>query len=577
MGIPGFFSWLLQKYSQHKIIINNPNKRVDNLYIDANCLFHPQCMKLVETLSCDIDNETLEQLMIENIMNYITYIIKYVSPTLVYISVDGVAPLAKINQQRYRRYKSHKDSLIRENLLKKYKTQKKSSWSNVSITPGTQFMEKLHIGLKNYCAQYSKTNNVKIIYSSYHTPGEGEHKILDYLRTLDKGTHVIYGLDADLIFLAMTCQNKNMYLLRESETFKNKHDNEMSNATINNPADEFLYVCIDALKICFTEKINEIIYEKMYNYNLNISLPNDLTNDVVFICYFLGNDFIAHLPTIDIKKYGMDILLDAYAETYVKYQKLLVKFVDHRVTIDMVFLDNFINYLSIQEKQYFEEILPYWYSKMCHKRCYATNAQDKIIWELENMKIIKPDDVFQLNHGNMDDWKFKYYEYYFGSNEYQEELIQNLCSNYLEGLMWVTRYYFEGCAAWRWSYNYSHAPFLSDLSKFIRSCRYDINNVLFDKSIPLTPLVQLLSVIPPAHNKLLPIQFRELMMSSYSNIIDMFPTDIEYDIGNKDMFWQCLPMLPHLDIERITKETDKIVIGGDFLNRNINTNKTDNF
>ena len=83
--------------------------------------------------------------MIKRILSYIDYLIGYVNPTTeVNISVDGVAPMAKMNQQRKRRFRSIDDSAIRNEIKVKYKIQGGADWNNTVITPGTEFMERLH-------------------------------------------------------------------------------------------------------------------------------------------------------------------------------------------------------------------------------------------------------------------------------------------------------------------------------------------------------------------------------------------------------------------------------------------------
>lgn len=557
MGIPGFFSWILHKCVHDNILINKINEQIDTLYIDANCLFHPQCIKIT-TLSKETNTEILEELMIQRIINYVTYIIEFVMPKMVYISVDGVAPVAKVNQQRVRRYKSYKDTQIKNEIKQKFGIDTKSKWSNIVITPATQFMEKLHKSLKKHLINYSKEKKMEIIYSSYHTPGEGEHKILDHLKSAKSKNNIIYGLDADLIFLAMVCQNKHIYLLREANILNSAVDDEDINI-INDVIEPLLYVDIDILKGCFNNMVNEMIQMRANVLDINVIHQKSLINDITFVFYFLGNDFIPHLPTIDIKKDGIEILLGCYVDTYVKYQKPLVTFVDDKVNIDMIFLDNFINQLSTQEKCYFEEVLPMYSAKIQNKKCFHTDEYEKEIWDLENMRLIESYDVFQLGYGNMEDWKFRYYEHYFGCTEYQDEQINDLCINYLDGIMWVTKYYFEKCPSWTWAYNYSHAPFLSDLSKFIRNSRYDINNKIFKLNSPLKPLTQLMSVIPPIYCNILPKSYTILMTSSKSPLLDLFPSDVELDLGNKDLFWKCIPLLPYLDIDRINEETKKII------------------
>ena len=102
MGVPGFFAWLLRKYD-NKNIINDLDVNViyDILYLDANCLFHPQCFKVLEEYSDKkVTKTVLESKMIKQICNYIIFLVNTVKPLKLYIAVDGVAPLAKISQQR---------------------------------------------------------------------------------------------------------------------------------------------------------------------------------------------------------------------------------------------------------------------------------------------------------------------------------------------------------------------------------------------------------------------------------------------------------------------------------------------
>jgi len=94
MGVPGFFGWLIRNYKEKKFIVKDLPNKAKILYIDSNCLFHPQCFKILDYFPNVTDLEKLENYMFNRIINYITYLVGYVDPEIVYISVDGVAPLA---------------------------------------------------------------------------------------------------------------------------------------------------------------------------------------------------------------------------------------------------------------------------------------------------------------------------------------------------------------------------------------------------------------------------------------------------------------------------------------------------
>ena len=62
-------------------------------------------------------------------------------------------------------------------------------WNKTAITPGTLFMKNLNIGVKKYF------NSKKIIISGSDIPGEGEHKIFEYIRNnKDKHKHLSLGM-----------------------------------------------------------------------------------------------------------------------------------------------------------------------------------------------------------------------------------------------------------------------------------------------------------------------------------------------------------------------------------------------
>ena len=184
MGVPGFVSWL-RDYFKDIMIFDSLPRDPDILYIDGNCLIHPKCFEILDSCANIESHEKLEGYMFRRITKFIDYMVEYVRPKReCYFAVDGVAPLAKINQQRKRRFRAIDDADMKDELKRKYNISSGTKWSNTVITPGTDFMERLH----NYLYKYFRTkaynckSGVKYRYSSYHTSGEGEHKILKDIR-----------------------------------------------------------------------------------------------------------------------------------------------------------------------------------------------------------------------------------------------------------------------------------------------------------------------------------------------------------------------------------------------------------
>ena len=244
MGIPFYYSDLIKKYPDIKI---KPSK-IDILFFDYNGLIHPVAHDTV----C---KNTHENIFFNLLWKKTMDLVDKVKPNLTKIYIDGVAPLAKINQQRKRRYISEKNTV----------------WDTNAITCGTPFMIKL----VNYISK-------KHIYvDTIFNPGEGEHKIIDYIHndTNFNNTYMIHGLDADLILLSlMSNKANNIYLMREQ-------DNNIT------------YISISKIKHYIELEWG------------NIFSPNaDIIKSYCVMLSILGNDFIPHLLTLKINNNGINIL-----------------------------------------------------------------------------------------------------------------------------------------------------------------------------------------------------------------------------------------------------------------------------
>jgi len=185
MGVPALFRWLSKKYPKIieqvseerptevngvKIPVDiskpNPNNvEFDNLYLDMNGIIHP---------CCHPDNkpapDTEEDMMIE-IMEYTERIISMIRPRKVlYLAIDGVAPRAKMNQQRSRRFRTAQEAKEKaeETAQEMEKLEasgqsidqelkQKKSWDSNCITPGTPFMARLAACLRYWIADKLNT------------------------------------------------------------------------------------------------------------------------------------------------------------------------------------------------------------------------------------------------------------------------------------------------------------------------------------------------------------------------------------------------------------------------------------
>jgi 5'-3' exonuclease len=541
MGVPGFFIWLLKNYKKEGFVINKlkPNilpeilneiNNIDYFLIDANCLIHPVCFKIIADNPELNDNEKLENKMMNAVLLYLDKLIEYVQPKKgIYLAIDGVAPLAKIKQQRIRRFKSVADKIMWDNIKKKHSKPITQHWNNNAITPGTKFMEKLH----NIIINWANNQTFEVIYSSCFTPAEGEHKLLQFIRNNQKQnidmSYVIYGLDADLIFLALSTNSNKIYLLREANEI-NKHESK--------------------------EVLNHIsikIMRKSIVNNINRFLPDfeldeiKIVNDFIFMCYLLGNDFLPHIPSLNIHNNGIENLIINYSKTikelFLENNKII--YLIDELKINSNFLSNFIIKLSLDEDKILCEN---YYEKKKFKKCDG-DAYEKEIFKIENLQF-KINDPIKLGSDNSVEWKKRYYKHYWNIEEYEiEEFSEKLVYHYIMGIKWITSYYFEKCPSWNWYYPFDYPPFISDIAKYLPLINIDL--IKFKLGSPLKPFMQLLSVLPPQSNYLLPNTLRKLVLNSNSSLIYMYPIEFEQDFINKHRHWAGIPKLPPLDIELV--------------------------
>lgn len=367
MGVPSFFRWLSMKYP--KIIAPaledpaqvvdgvtlpidyaapNPNGELDNLYLDMNGIVHP-CSHPEDRPAPETEDE-----MLLAVFEYTNRVLNIARPRKVLVmAVDGVAPRAKMNQQRARRFRSVRDAAIaneeREREIHERESRgevideavkSKKTWDSNAITPGTPFMDKLALSLRYWTAFKLSTDpgwkDLQVIISDATVPGEGEHKIMNFIRSQradpqynPNTTHCIYGLDADLIFLGLATHEPHFKILREDvfEQSVNRGGNRYGGNNNNNNGNQsrfapqseedkqmqqqeaaqkpFLWLHVSVLR----EYLSAELWVPRLPFNFDLERAID---DWVFMCFFCGNDFLPHLPCLDVRENSIDILLDIW-------------------------------------------------------------------------------------------------------------------------------------------------------------------------------------------------------------------------------------------------------------------------
>ena len=202
MGIPSYFSYIVRNHPRIIRKLCDIKLQINNVYLDCNSIIYDSISKIdFKTLEPEKQTDAIISMVCNKIEEYIMQL----KPNkCVYIAFDGVAPVAKLDQQRDRRFKSIYQSNITRSILK---TTGSDPWNTAAITPGTIFMKKLNDECRRYFSKPSKYSLDNIILSGSDCYGEGEHKLFEHIRNNPEKHReevtIIYGLDADLIMLSI--------------------------------------------------------------------------------------------------------------------------------------------------------------------------------------------------------------------------------------------------------------------------------------------------------------------------------------------------------------------------------------
>ncbi|KAL9183739.1 hypothetical protein ACHAXT_004595 [Thalassiosira profunda] len=638
-GIPKMFRWLTDQYP------NILNRRlgsassippVDNFYLDMNGIIHP-CTHGNNEDEITILDETE---MFKKIFGYVDRLYKIVKPRKVlYLAVDGVAPRAKMNQQRSRRFRSSKEAeaLAATILARDGALPDRDAFDSNCITPGTDFMLKLGLAMRKWIEYKQKTdpvwkNGCDVVVSGPDVPGEGEHKVMDYIRETKELydpddpskshphwspglTHVLYGLDADLIMLGLATHEPHFMLLREKMSVvmagRGRHKHRKKKDMLDYTRDDFELLELAALREMFQIQFRKFADSGRLKVEYDVRRVID---DFIFVCMFVGNDFLPHVPHLEIDNGALSLMLNNYIDLLPEWGGYLTD----KGKIHPARLEQFFYNLAVFEEEHFrrrayEENEPGW-------GLGTENEQEKddfyggwygdtptpALAKEANEKLVVETNVFGENGEDVEDEsspelkaldstikskvekKFKklhprdasrsYREFYYESKLHISPLATKrgeaqrdrraIARDYLEGLHWNLNYYHNGCCSWAWFFPHLYAPLSTDLVnlwEFYGDEDIDVQDndgfreFNFDSTEPFPPLAQLLSVLPPQSATLLPPALGELMTEPSSPLAPFYPNDFSSDPNGKRQPWEAVVKVPFIDGEQLLEVVNGIL------------------
>ncbi len=502
MGVPRLFPWIKKKFKNtvKYFFVGNYTNCVDYLYIDANGLLHTAAQRVYnygsgERIPSDdpyasLNSEAKMRATFDVFFSLVCEVADISPPSRsLFIAIDGPAPLAKQAQQRQRRF------------VAQTQRTKDSGFDSNCITPGTRFMFKLTQYLNFVIREKMNSGewSFEVCFSSALVPGEGEHKIVDYIRQLSKiqqtdARHCFFGLDADLIMLTLASQCSTIFLLREDQY------------------NEGFYYSIDinSIRISLTWVFRE-------------SYPRIAVSDFLVLGFFVGNDFLPKIPMFLLLEDGLNFMIDAR-------RRIGRTLTTSNGTIDVDGFTRFVNSIAAKEPQFLEQ-------QATRKMPASRFVNHTLLRCVERGKL---------------DYRRYCSAYYKKAGATSQDEIDDMCRDYLQGILWVCAYYLQGLPSWEWCYTWHYAPLLGDLADYLsRKSFSDIP--LFVKGEPSLPFVQLLSVLPPQSSRLLPEDYRKLMNHSASPLVvkGVYPDSFSIDYEGKTKDHMGVALLPFVERDTI--------------------------
>jgi len=529
MGIPAYYKKLIDSIPG-LVAKGHPESEIQWLFMDFNCLIY-HCLHREDTPTFTGDKEEWEQQLLDCVVKYCLKVVNQVQPKKgVFIAVDGVVPMAKMRQQRLRRFKS---VWLKQNVTTDDASVEK--WDTNSITPGTQFMTKLRLRLETMISKHGKK---KWHLSSSDEPGEGEHKIInEWRKGTYKGDFAIYGLDADLIVLSIlgreTCELKNNVWLFREEMEAGKMSYDALGEEI------FEWFSVNSLRdwLCVGFPTEEEKRSFILNYCFAMSV--------------LGNDFLPSSLGLKIRDDGHAELLDIIQTLTSKKVKLI-----DPITLS-ISKEHLITLFTVLSSTEAERICKYVSKKQNISKAIVADTELPVgdnNWPLSH---IEEEVLFDGRKQLAANWQERYMTKFITGFSYTKNNIRRVCSEYLYGIQWIWAYYTgqNDTICFNWFYPFSIPALWEWLREYLKEKGLPVfpEKVLV-RATDIRPVEQLALVLPLESWNLIPTCAEKQLPILAPHF---YPEKFTFDSVGKRYFWECetaIPLPSILEIKQIISQ-----------------------
>ena len=589
MGIPYYF-YVISRSTPGILLAECPAGCAD-YFLDYNGVIHQAVAEIMNELSALPANEipaqddpALEARMHKAIWDYTESCMRVIAPTQqVSICIDGVAPVAKMVQQRKRRYLSG---------LKYRLDGQPVPWDRNAISPGTPFMIRLHASLRAAIRNRDGRGGPYIYLSTSEDPGEGEHKIFQRIaglsrapvagaagRTSAPAPIVIHGLDADLIMLSLLSDTPGIYLMREpTHVVKPGDASAPGIPTLDPELTQFVYVSIDALRVALLADLS-----RTFRWKVDAAARADayspsacaVIRDYVALCFLLGNDFLPHPATLSLKHGGHDRLLHA-ARSATEATGLTMTGVAGgpagagAAIVNGHYVAHVLRELARDEDALLAEYVAKYLKRTPRPPPGGARFAPSEFYPLRPEH--KDPCARALGDGGgalKPAWQSVYYQHLFHTRMHDTRTMTTACQLFAQGVQWTLSYYKRQPKDALWYYPFGFAPTFRDLANYVAS-RPDVLSPPSGGTGPgaatatgfVDAMVQLLCIMPPESADILPQHVRTLMTVPAHGCTHLFPRGYPIQTFLKTHLWECHPVLPALDIALMQRALAAVTSAG---------------
>jgi 5'-3' exoribonuclease 2 len=296
-------------------------------------------------------------------------------------------------------------------------------------------------------------------------------------------------------------------------------------------SEENTYVSIDNLRTAILQELAKKWKTPEYN-DAYCEDARDTIESYCVMCSLLGNDFIPHLLTLNLKTNGLDKLVSCTGTTYSSHGLLV-----QSSKINYMALCDILQQLAKNENQEICEE-----SQKYIKKTFHSNGK----LNSDFYAIKHKDDIASKIYSNISNWRHVYYKHLFYANTaIDSSVISMACESFITGIYWTYAYYKKSDHDNTWYYPYAYPPTHKDVAN------YAIGNsspLMVKSNISLNATMQMQIVLPVESKHLLENKYQKMMESTTSGLYHLYPRKYKIHTFLKTHLWECAPILPMINI-----------------------------